>query len=393
VRGCQTDPAGLNPGLGFGEAYMERDLEVTEGSLWDLVEMVGRNRTEPAIGDGVVLRTIHAAERWLEQWNGRKAARRNVQHHYDLSLDLYRRFLDSDLQYSCAYFTHPGMSLEEAQAAKKAHLAAKLQLSAGHRVLDVGCGWGGLALELARHHPVRVTGVTLSTDQLTTSRARADAAGLAQRAQFQLVDYRDVEGPYDRIISVGMLEHVGAPNLRSYFQHIRRLLADDGVAVIHAIGSRAPPGVTQPFIRKHIFPGGYIPSLSEVMASIEKAGLWATDIEILRLHYAETVRHWRERFLQERSAIADLYDERFCRMWEIYLCMSELAFRYLNCMVFQIQLTRRVGVLPITRDYIYGREEADMPMMRHGWSVDEKRWSGARARLPSADPGPRGVRR
>ena len=356
----------LNPGLGFGEAYMARDLQVTEGALWDLAEMVGRNRAGMEVGPGVALRTIHAAERWLKQWNGRKAARRNVHHHYDLSLDLYSCFLDSDLQYSCAYFSRPGMSLEDAQAAKKAHLAAKLDLSAGHTVLDIGCGWGGLALDLAQRHPVRLTGVTLSTEQLRTARSRAAAAGVGKRVQFHLSDYRDVEGPFDRIVSVGMLEHVGAPNLDSYFQQIRRLLAEDGVAVMHAIGSRAPPGVTQPFIRKHIFPGGYIPSLSEVLSSIEKAGLWATDIEILRLHYAETLRHWRQRFLKARPAMADLYDERFCRMWEVYLCMSEMAFRYLNCMVFQIQLTQRVGTLPITRDYLYEREQAAMPIRRKG---------------------------
>jgi cyclopropane-fatty-acyl-phospholipid synthase len=352
-----------NPQLGFGEAYMDGDLDILEGSLWDMVEMVGRNRADDGHA-GPVMRLIHAIELWLEQQNGRKAARRNVSHHYDLSLDLYRRFLDTDLQYSCAYFSDPDMTLEAAQIAKKAHLAAKLNLSDGQTVLDIGCGWGGLALDLAGRHRVHVTGVTLSQEQLTTARASAGARGLGGSARFELIDYRDVQGPFDRIVSVGMLEHVGAPYLATYFEQIDRLLADDGVAVIHAIGSRVPPAPTQPFIRKHIFPGGYIPSLSEVTAAAEKAGLWITDIEILRLHYAETLKHWRERFLHNRAEIAALYDERFCRMWEVYLCMSEMAFRYLDCMVFQIQVAKRVDALPITRDYMHQQELAEIDLPR-----------------------------
>ncbi len=347
-----------DPDLGLGEAYMEGDLQVIEGSLWDLTELIGRNRSKAPRAPGRLRRLNMAVRRWRDQRNDRLAARRNVAHHYDLSVDLYRRFLDSDLQYSCAYFAEPGMSLEMAQAAKKAHLAAKLHLTAGQRVLDIGCGWGGLALDLARAHGTRVFGATLSAEQLSLARTRAEADGLSDLAQFGLVDYRDLTGPFDRIVSVGMLEHVGAPNLEAYFQQIARLLAEDGVAVVHAIGGRGPPGITQPFIKKYIFPGGYIPSLSEVTAAVERAGLWITDIEILRLHYAETLRHWRERFLRERAAITTLYDERFCRMWEVYLCMSELAFRYLNCMVFQIQLTRRVDALPLTRDYIHDLEQA-----------------------------------
>ncbi|MEO8115601.1 MAG: cyclopropane-fatty-acyl-phospholipid synthase family protein, partial [Phenylobacterium sp.] len=288
----------------------------------------------------------------------RGAARRNVAHHYDLSVDFYRRFLDPDLQYSCGYFPTPQTSLEEAQAAKKRHLAAKLLIQPDHRVLDIGCGWGGLALTLAQETGALVEGITLSTEQLAAARARAAAQGLDARARFSLVDYRDVAGPYDRIVSVGMFEHVGRPNFQTYFDQVARLLDDDGVAVIHSIGRSEGPGFTQPWIAKYIFPGGYIPALSEVMAAIERAGLIVTDIEILRLHYAETLRCWRERFQAQRAEIAVLYDERFCRMWEFYLSVSEIAFRYRGHMVFQLQLAKRIDTVPLTRDYIAETEGA-----------------------------------
>ena len=354
----------LDPQLGLGESYMDGDLELLEGGFWDLVEIIGRNQAAPPTRTGPIWRAIYAVERLLQQWNDRATARRNVRHHYDLSVDFYQRFLDKDLQYSCGYFAQPGMTLEAAQAAKKAHLAAKLDLAPGQRVLDIGCGWGGLAIDLARQNQVEVAGITLSTEQVALASARAAAAGLSDRVTFDLADYRDVEGQFDRIISVGMLEHVGAPNLEAYFAKVGRLLADDGVAVVHAIGNRTPPRVCQPFIRKHIFPGGYIPSLSQVTAAVENVGLWITDIEILRLHYAETLRHWRMRFLKEREAISALYDERFCRMWEVYLCLSELAFRYLNCMVFQLQLAKRVDGAPLTRDYIYRQDFAELSLPR-----------------------------
>ncbi|WP_421932285.1 class I SAM-dependent methyltransferase [Phenylobacterium sp.] len=351
----------VNPGRGLGEAYMDGDLVVTRGSFWDLLDTVGRNRGETPPSASLLARILRSVRLRLDQHNDRAAARRHVHHHYDLSLELYQRFLDADLQYSCAYFARPDMTLEEAQAAKKAHLAAKLDLRAGHKVLDIGCGWGGLALELAARHPVEVTGVTLSQEQLATAHARARAAGLERVARFDLRDYRDVSGPFDRIVSVGMLEHVGAPHLGDYFAQVARLLSDDGVAVIHAIGSHNSPGLTQPFIRKYIFPGGHIPSLSEVTAAVERTGLWIADVEIWRLHYAETLRHWRLRFEAQRQAIAALYDERFCRMWEVYLGYSELAFRHLNCMVFQLQLIKRVDALPITRDYIHEAEKMQPP--------------------------------
>ena len=324
---------------------MDGDLELLEGGFWDLVEIIGRNQAAPRSRRADLAGDLcgRAAPAAVERPRQPPAA--TSRHHYDLSAELYRRFLDKDMQYSCAYFTRPGMSLEAAQAAKKAHLAAKLDLDKGQKVLDIGCGWGGLAIELAREHQVDVTGVTLSTEQVAVATARAAGGGARPSAStFDLKDYRDIEGQFDRIVSVGMLEHVGEPNLEAYFAQVSRLLADDGLAVVHAIGNRGPPRVCQPFIRKHIFPGGYDPLAFQVTAAVEDAGLWITDIEVLRLHYGETLRHWRLRFLREREAIARLYDERFCRMWEVYLCLSELGFRYLNLMVFQLQLAKRVDV-------------------------------------------------
>lgn len=340
----------LYPGLALGEAWMEGDLVLEKGSLWDLLDLVGRNlslRPPPRRGRLARLR------RRIAQANDRAAARRNVAHHYDLSLDLYRRFLDADLQYSCAYFERPGMSLDEAQAAKKRHLAAKLLLRPGQSVLDIGCGWGGLAMTLAEDAGARVTGVTLSDEQLAVARDRAETRGLCDRVEFRKQDYRDVEGTFDRIVSVGMFEHVGVPNYQAFFDTIARRLTDDGVAVLHAIGQNHVSVSNQPWIGKYIFPGGYTPALSEILPAIERAGLWVTDIEILRLHYAETLKAWRERFEVNRAEIAALYDERFCRMWEFYLCLSEVAFRHRGCMVFQIQLAKRVDAVPLTRDYIH----------------------------------------
>jgi len=339
-----------NPSMALGEAYMEGGLVMEEGQIHDLVDLIGRNaRYRPLKRAGALARW------WLDrrlQANARAAARRNVAHHYDLSVDFYRRFLDRDLQYSCAYFERPDMSLEEAQIAKKQHLAAKLLLQRGQKVLDIGCGWGGLGLSLAQAADVEVEGVTLSTEQLATARWRAEASGLADRARFSLTDYRDVQGPYDRIVSVGMFEHVGRPNYQTYFDQVAKLLDEDGVAVIHSIGRADGPAFTQPWIARYIFPGGYIPALSEVLPCVERAGLIVADLEILRLHYAETLRCWRARFTARRAEIAELYDERFCRMWEFYLSISELAFRYRGHMVFQLQLAKRVDAAPITRDYM-----------------------------------------
>ena len=347
----------VEPSLGLGEAYMEGDLVFEQGGLWDLLTLVGRNLPErPRVRHPLMVDLKNAIERRIRQANDRAAARRHVAHHYDLDADLYRRFLDADMQYSCAYFPRPGMSLDEAQSAKKAHLASKLRLEGGARVLDIGSGWGGLALSLAKDYGAKVTGITLSAEQLALANQRAEAAGMGGRVRFTLSDYRDVEGPFDRIVSVGMFEHVGSPNYVGFFRRIARLLTADGVAVIHSIGRMQPPGTTDPFIRKYIFPGGYIPALSQVTAAVEKAGLWITDIEILRLHYAETLRRWRERFQADRAGIAAIYDERFCRMFEFYLAISELSFRTGTTMVFQLQLTRRMDALPITRNYMFEAE-------------------------------------
>lgn len=352
----------LNPDLALGEAYMEGGLTFERGDLFGLLDLVGKNVLLHRRGPGPIMRALTHAMSLLSQLNDRRASRRNVAHHYDLSTDLYRRFLDEDMQYSCAYFQRPDMTLEQAQKAKKIHIAEKLRIRPGMKVLDIGCGWGGLGLELAGAYGAQVHGVTLSKEQLAVAQARAQAAGLADRAHFSLTDYRDVEGPFDRIVSVGMLEHVGAPNFHAYFDTVRGLLAEDGVALIHTIGRRLPPGVTQPWIAKYIFPGGYVPSLSEVSAAIETADLWLTDVEVQRLHYAETLRCWRERFMAQRVEIAQIYDERFCRMWEFYLAISEIGFRYTGLIILQLQLAKTVDALPITRDYmIDGEREQAQP--------------------------------
>jgi cyclopropane-fatty-acyl-phospholipid synthase len=338
----------LNAGLAVGEAYMDGGLVLEEGGLADFINLIGLNaRYRPRPPRGLVSQW----KRIAQEANARRRARRNVAHHYDLGDELYRRFLDRDLQYSCAYFSTPDMTLDEAQLAKKRHIAAKLLLEPGQRVLDIGCGWGGLALTLAQESGVSVEGITLSAEQLQEARHRADAAGLADRVSFSLTDYRDATGPYDRIVSVGMFEHVGRPNYQAFFDKVAELLADEGVALIHTIG-RPRPGVTNGWIGKYIFPGGHAPSLSEMIPAIERSGLMMTDLEFLRLHYAYTLRAWRDRFSAHRDEIAALYDERFCRMWEFYLGVSEMSFRQGTQQVFQLQLTKRVDAVPTTRDYM-----------------------------------------
>jgi cyclopropane-fatty-acyl-phospholipid synthase len=337
-----------NPELGLGEAYMDRGLTIEGGDLYDFLDLAAQevsSRPRRPMGPGWRFR------RWLDQANDRVRARRNVAHHYDLTVDFYRLFLDEDLQYSCAYFEGPEVSLEAAQVAKKRLLLTKLGLRPGERVLDIGCGWGGLGLTLAEAGG-RVTGVTLSAEQHALANRRAADRSLEDRAEFRRQDYRDLDERFDRIVSVGMFEHVGVRNYQAYFDGVARLLKDDGVAVIHSIGRKGPSSRTQPWIAKHIFPGGYIPSLSEVMPAIELSGLWITDMEVLRLHYAETLKAWRERFLARRAEAVALYDERFCRMWEFYLASSEVGFRRLGHMVFQIQLAKQQTAVPLTRDYL-----------------------------------------
>ena len=351
----------LNPDLAVGEAYVDGTLTIEQGTLSELVEIMARNMDNGPLDPIFALRSkIWLLIRSWQQNNPIWRSRENVAHHYDLPDRLYDLFLDGDKQYSCAYFMDQNDSLETAQTAKKRHLAAKLLLEPGQKVLDIGSGWGGLALYLAREGGGEVTGLTLSKSQLEVARQRAAKARLDQKVKFHLRDYRQQEGQFDRIVSVGMFEHVGVKHYEQFFSSIRNLLKDDGVCLLHSIGRMAGPGTTGPWMRKYIFPGGYSPSLSETLTAIEKSGLWVTDIEILRLHYAQTLKHWRERFEKNRGEIAGMLDERFCRMWEYYLTLSEAAFLYCDHFVFQIQIAKRRDAVPLTRDYIGDWEREHM---------------------------------
>jgi cyclopropane-fatty-acyl-phospholipid synthase len=340
----------LNPDLRLGEAYMDGAFVVDRGSIAEFVDLVGDRPSVPWWA--LPIAALHYVWRRISRHNWRGRSRRNVAHHYDLDGRLYSLFLDSDRQYSCAYFETPEDSLDDAQLAKKRHLAAKLLLRHQHRLLDIGCGWGGLALYAAEVCGAKVTGITLSQEQLAVAQQRAKERQLDSAAMFHSLDYRDVVGTFDRIVSVGMFEHVGVAFYKAFFAKCAKVLSDDGVMVLHSIGRSEGPSYTNAWINKYIFPGGYIPALSEVLPAIERAGLLVTDIEILRLHYAETLKAWRERFLAHRDEVLRIYDARFLRMWEFYLAASEMAFRRQNMMVFQIQLAKRQGVVPITRGYI-----------------------------------------
>jgi cyclopropane-fatty-acyl-phospholipid synthase len=347
----------LDPELKLGEAYMDGSFVVERGSIADVLAILFR---QPGIDLPAWLsppKLVRYLLRRLHQFNSRFRARRNVAHHYDLDGRLYSLFLDADQQYSCAYFESPDASLDDAQLAKKRHLAAKLVVKPGSSVLDIGCGWGGLALYLAEMCGARVTGITLSEEQYRRAQERAAERGREDDAVFRLLDYRDVDGRFDRIVSVGMFEHVGVGFYEAYFGKCAQILQDDGIMLLHSIGRKSPPSATNPWLAKYIFPGGYIPALSEVVPVIERAGLIVTDIEVLQLHYAETLKAWRERFLAHRDEAVRLYDQRFVRMWEFYLASSEMAFREGDMVVFQIQLARRKGITPATRDYVV-REEA-----------------------------------
>lgn len=349
-----------NPTLHFGELYMDERVKVEEGTIYDVLAVVCRNMDNlERLWWVRWLAAVRGGLRHLFKTNNAARARRNVAHHYDLDRRLYGLFLDSDLQYSCGYFEQPDATLDEAQLAKKRHIAAKLTINKGDRVLDIGCGWGGLALYLARTCGAKVTGVTLSCEQLAFARERAAETDQAQAVEFRLQDYREIDERFDKIVSVGMFEHVGREFYDTYFQQVARLLNPDGVGLIHTIGCVRPQYEPDPWINKYIFPGGYIPSLSTILPSIERAGLYVTDIEVLRLHYAETLRLWRDRFMARRAEAAALYDERFCRMWEYYLAGCECAFRYLGEVVFQIQVSKQVDALPLTREYML-RKEAEL---------------------------------
>tara|TARA_R110002110_G_scaffold3665_2_gene18939 strand:- start:12504 stop:13880 length:1377 start_codon:yes stop_codon:yes gene_type:complete len=349
----------LNPDLALGEAWMNGALTVEEGDLYRFLALclVNSDKGSAPWPWRMVKRVRMFLRRFLMH-NPVGRARANVAHHYDLGDALYDLFLDPERQYSCAYFETPGDSLEDAQEQKMRHIAAKLRLAPGQRVLDIGSGWGGLGMFLARAAEVEVTGVTLSVEQQKHAAARAARDGLAGRARFELRDYRHEAGHYDRIVSVGMFEHLGAGHFDEYFGKLAELLTPDGVALVHTIASTGTPGAPHPWIRKYIFPGGYIPSLSEIAPAIERAGLVVTDLEVLRLHYAETLKLWRQRFMARRDEAAALFDERFCRMWEFYLAACEAGFRHNGLVVFQIQLARELDTLPMTRGYIGAGEQA-----------------------------------
>ena len=349
-----------DPELKFGELFTDGRLVIEKGSVYDLLRVLLQDsHGDRARLPGWITRHARALIRPLFAGNGLLRARRNVEHHYDIDRRLYSLFLDGDMQYSCAYFEEPDADLEAAQRAKKRHIAAKLAIEPGMRVLDIGCGWGGLALYLVEiAEAASVRGITLSTEQANVARARARCAGLADRIDIAVEDYRETEGRFDRVVSVGMFEHVGPQHYEAYFRAAADRLADDGVMLLHTIGRTGEPDYTNPWITRYIFPGGHLPTLSEIMPAIERAGLAVTDVEVLRLHYAETLRLWRERFLARRDEALRLTDERFCRMWECYLAMSEAAFRFEDVVVFQIQLTKKNDILPITRSYIAERETA-----------------------------------
>lgn len=347
-----------DPAFAVGEEYMNDGWTPGEGGLLPLFELYFRNEgTEPG---SRIMEWLGHGLRVMREVNGRLRSRRNVQHHYDLDAELFRKFLDSDLQYSCAYFYDPDITLEEAQRAKCAHIARKLCLKSGDEVLDIGCGWGGMALHLAKNWGVNVTGVTLSDDQYQEACRRASEEGLEGQVRFLKEDYREHEGSYDAIVSVGMFEHVGRPQYQTYFNVVDRLLKPEGRSLIHSIGRTGPPADSQTWIQRYIFPGGYIPALSEAAAPIEHTGLAFSDVEVWRLHYARTLREWNARFQKEREHFRERLGESFCRMWEFYLIGCQAVFTWSELVVFQMQLAHANDAVPVSRDYLYKSSEASL---------------------------------
>lgn len=353
-----TDPTlyrGLffNPELAAGEAYMDGRMSFENSTLRDFLTLFSVNRL--SLGSyplQKVLRSVSRGLKRFQQANPIGKAQQNVAHHYDIGNDFYRLFLDRGMQYSCAYFTSDDNTLEEAQQNKLRLIASKLDLKPGQKVLDIGCGWGDMGLYLGRMADVQVVGVTLSKEQCKLANEKAKALGLADRVRFELRDYRDLTDRFDRIVSVGMFEHVGVHHYGEYFAKVNELLTDTGVMLLHSIGHMSPPGTASPWLRKYIFPGAYSPALSEVFTAVEQNSLWVTDLEFLRLHYAKTLAHWESRFQANRAKVAEMYDERFCRMWEFYLISAEMMFRTGSQLVFHMQLAKKRDAVPIVRDYI-----------------------------------------
>jgi cyclopropane-fatty-acyl-phospholipid synthase len=345
----------------LGETYMNGDWDVADCELQDLLLILRSNFSTYRVP--WLLRPLGLL---LQQWNRLGTSLSNVSSHYDLDHHMFKLFLDRDMHYSCAYYPHPSLELEEAQQAKCRHISNKLLLRPGQKILDVGCGWGSLAFHLARQEDVEVVGITLSREQLDFANWRKQKLGL-NNVKFKLADYREHEGHYDRIVSIGMFEHVGSPYYGTYFKQLKRLLKDDGIALVHSIGRSAPPGLTNPWIRKYIFPGGAIPSLSQMTRAAEDVAFIQTDLEVLRLHYAYTLRAWFDRVQENRSEIRERMGERFCRMWEFYLAICEVSFSCADLVVFQQQLACSHGVVPTTRDYLYGNDDRVlMPASRMG---------------------------
>ncbi|KUF10232.1 SAM-dependent methyltransferase [Pseudoponticoccus marisrubri] len=350
------------PALALGECYTDGTLSVGDDRLTDLLQILIRAQNSGGMPAWYrIPRAVQTRLMWAIQRNTPLTARRNVAHHYDISDDLYRLFLDADMQYSCAYWSRPGMTLDAAQEAKKAHIARKLLIAPDMRVLDIGCGWGGMALTLARDYGARVTGVTLSRNQLATARARVAEAGLEDRIDLRLQDYRKLDEPFDRIVSVGMLEHVGSPQFQTYFDKVNALLAPDGVALIHSIVKSGPPRPNNAWFDKYIFPGSYAPSASEIYRAIERAGLYQCDDEALRLHYSHTLRAWRDRLEARAEEVVAMFDAAFLRMWRFYLASVEMSFAMGHLHVQQWQLAHDMVQVPITRDYLYAPEAAERP--------------------------------